>query len=113
MKTFVGNLRLAHKFMLIGALAAAMLALPSALVVNSGIDKLRFAQAELAGIGPAHDALRLVQRTQQHRGLAAGFLSGTEALGPQRQAKQAEVDGALARSQASVASLGDAKLTEL
>ncbi|MBA3588447.1 methyl-accepting chemotaxis protein [Methylibium sp.] len=113
MKSFVGNLRLAHKFLLIGALAAAMLALPSALVVSSGIDKLRFAQAELAGIGPAHDALRLVQLTQQHRGLAAGFLSGTEALGPQRQAKQSEVDSALARSQASVASLGDAKLTEL
>ena len=80
MKTFVGNLRLAHKFWLIGAIAAAMLAMPSALVVNSGIEKLRFAQKELSGIGPAHDALRLVQLTQQHRGLAAGFLSGTEAL---------------------------------
>jgi methyl-accepting chemotaxis protein len=112
MKNLIGNLRLAHKFWLIGLIATAMLAMPSALVVTSGIEKLRFAQAELTGIEPAHHALMLVQLTQQHRGLSAGFLSGTEALGPQRAEKQKQVDEALARTQGALAALGDAKLVE-
>jgi methyl-accepting chemotaxis protein len=110
MKKFIGNLRLAHKFVLIGGVAAAMLAIPSALIVKTEIDKLAFARGELNGIEPARDALKLVQLTQQHRGLSGGFLGGNDAVAAVRSGKQAEVDKAFARSKASVLQLGDAQL---
>ncbi|WP_249931239.1 methyl-accepting chemotaxis protein [Ramlibacter sp. 2FC] len=113
MKSFIDNLKLAHKFLFIGGIAALMLALPSTLLVLGKLEELRTARTELSGIAPARDALRLIQLTQQHRGQSAALLGGNEALASARQDKQAEVTRALARTRASVATLGDDKLTAL
>jgi hypothetical protein len=58
------------------------------------------AAMELAGIEPAKALLRVIQLTQQHRGLSAGYLGGNQSLATQRQQKQAEVDQAIAQATA-------------
>jgi methyl-accepting chemotaxis protein len=111
MKSFIRNLRLSHKFTLIAVIAMLLLAIPASMVVRSEIALRDFAQQELTGIEPATDALKLIQLTQQHRGLSASVLAGNADVADKRQAKQAEVSSAFAKAQASAASLGDAKLT--
>ncbi len=108
MQTFIGNLRFSNKFMLVGALALAMLAVPTALLVRGYIESIVTAQREVAGLAPSADALRLIQLTQQHRGLSAVVLGGNEAMAAARQAKQLEVDQALERIKQSAAVFGDA-----
>jgi methyl-accepting chemotaxis protein len=108
MQTFIGNLRFSNKFMLVGALALAMLAVPTALLVRGYIESIVTAQREVGGLAPSADALRLIQLTQQHRGLSAVVLGGNEAMAAARQAKQLEVDQALERIKQSAAVFGDA-----
>ena len=57
----------------------------------------------LAGIAPAKALLRVMQLTQQHRGLSAGYLNGNTVLASQRQQKQAQVDAAIAQCSAAFA----------
>jgi len=111
MKSLIRNLRLSQKFALIAFIALLLLAIPASMVVRSELDLRDFAKQELTGIEPANDALRLIQLTQQHRGLAASVLAGNADGADKRQAKQAEVTSAFAKAQASAAALGDAKLT--
>ncbi len=113
MKSFIANLKLAHKFLLIGLIAAAMISVTLALTVSKNLADLRFVRSELLGIKPADDTLKLIRLTQQHRGQSAVFLGGNESLAGPRQAKQAEVERALAAAQASAAALGDPKLVAL
>ena len=113
MQSFIGNLRFSHKFMLIGALALGMLAVPTALLVQGYVANTRAAQREVAGLAPSADALRLIQLTQQHRGLSAAVLGGNEGLAAARQAKQLEVEQALARMKQSATVFGDAPIVAL
>ncbi len=110
MKSLIRDLRLAHKFKLIALVALLMLAIPASMVIRADLDLLSFAKQELTGIAPARDALRLIQLTQQHRGLSAGALSGNSEAATKRQAKQLEVAAALNKARASTASLNDTKL---
>ncbi len=110
MKSLLRDLKLSHKFTLIALLALLMLAIPASMVIRSELDLLSFAKQELSGIDPARDSLRLIQLTQQHRGLSASALAGNTAAAGQRQAKQLEVAAALSKARASAATLGDTKL---
>ncbi|MGP1614680.1 MAG: nitrate- and nitrite sensing domain-containing protein, partial [Pollutimonas bauzanensis] len=108
MQALMANLRMWQKFALIGVLALGMLAIPTVLVVKAHLDSVSAARAEAAGIAPSGAVLKLIQLTQQHRGMSAGFLAGDSALGAARQSKQGELDQALAATAAAVsASLGD------
>jgi hypothetical protein len=111
MESIIRNLKLSHKFTLIAVIALLLLAIPASMVVRSEMDLRDFAKQELSGIEPATDALKLIQLTQQHRGLSASVLAGNTAAADKRQSTQAEVTSALAKAQASAATLGDAKLT--
>ena len=113
MQSFIGNLRFSHKFMLIGALALGMLAVPTALLMQGYVANIGAAQREVAGLAPSADALRLIQLTQQHRGLSATVLGGNEGLAAARQAKQLEVEQALARMKQSATVFGDAPIVAL
>ena len=71
MKRFVGNLKMWQKFALIGVLSLGMVAAPSVLVVRSDWAALQTAHAEASGMAPAGQVIKLIQLTQQHRGIAA------------------------------------------
>ncbi|CAD5374542.1 conserved hypothetical protein [Rubrivivax sp. A210] len=110
MKSLISNLRMAHKFLLLGLIGTLMLAVPGVLVVQDRLERVHTAEAEAGGIAPSGATLQLVRLTQQHRGLSAGMLAGNAAMAGSRQAKQAEVDKAFGEVQAALAALGDDKL---
>jgi len=103
MNGLLGRLKLWQKLTILGALGV-MMALPPLVMYwrasSAGIDA---AQMELAGIVPSKALLQLIQYTQQHRGVSAGFLGGNNDLATQRQQKQALVDEGIAAAQGILA----------
>ncbi|MDO9468754.1 MAG: methyl-accepting chemotaxis protein [Thiobacillus sp.] len=112
MKQFISNLKLSRKFTLIGVLVLAMVAMPVWLVIKTAVATLSVARAEAAGIEPSGDMLTLIKLTQQHRGQSAMVLAGNDSVQAARQAKQGEVEQAMAKAQQSVTDLADPKLNE-
>ena len=110
MKRWVGNLKMWQKFALIGVLAVGMVAAPTVLVVRADWSALQTVRAEAAGMAPAGEVIKLIQATQQHRGIAAGLLGGDATARAARDSKQAEVDALQSKVSAALASFGDAKL---
>ncbi len=80
MKSFVENLKLAHKFLLIGALACLMMAVPTALLVKANLEDLQRIHREQRGLELTPKVVRLIQLTQKHRGLAGVVLQGGKSL---------------------------------
>jgi len=110
MGSFIRNLRFAHKFLFISALAALMLAVPTVIFVRVNMEQIAAAKQEVRGLGPIQDVMKLTQLSQQHRGMSAVLLAGNEGQAPARQAKESEVTQALTKAQASLAELGNANL---
>jgi len=93
--TFIANLRLSSKLALLVPITAVLVAAPAALYIRSAQQVLAETRNELAGIAPTRDMLKVVQLTQQHRGLSATVLGGKADAEPKRAAKQAEVEQAV------------------
>ncbi|MDQ7746931.1 methyl-accepting chemotaxis protein [Hydrogenophaga pseudoflava] len=106
----LAQLRLAQKFLVLGGIALLMMALPATVAVRDGLDVWRAARSEAVGIEPAGHILKLVQLTQQHRGLSANLLGGNEALKGDREARQAAVDQLLPQAGQSLDGLGASAL---
>ena len=92
MPQFIRNLRLSRKFFLLSVVAAGVLLLPLSYSVRSVEQAAAHDQSELAGIAPSRGLLRVVQLTQQHRGLSTAALGGKTDLESQRSARQAETE---------------------
>ncbi len=90
------NLTLRSRFTLLLGLCALAAAIPSGLLAWRYADDVRVAQREVDGTAPTQALVDLIRLVQQHRGLAAVWLGGDEAVAAQRAAKQAEVDQAAA-----------------
>ena len=90
------NLKLWQKFATISAVALAMIALPSAWVVRDRTALTRVARMEQAGTVPAGALLKVIQFTQQHRGLSSTMLSGNQGVKADRAKKQSDVEQAWA-----------------
>ena len=95
MPQFIRNLRLSRKFALLSVVAAGVVLLPLAYSVRSVERDLARDRSELAGIAPSRGLLRLVQLTQQHRGLSAATLGGKTDLESQRSARQTDIEQAI------------------
>jgi methyl-accepting chemotaxis protein len=113
MKSWIANLRMWQKFALMGALTLCMVSGPTVLMVKEHLSLMHAARDEASGMVPAGDVLKLIQRTQQHRGLSAGALAGNEKARELRGAKQAETDEALRKALASVAVYRKPKMDKL
>ncbi|MDT0140363.1 methyl-accepting chemotaxis protein [Acidovorax sp. PRC11] len=112
MTAWIGNLKFSRKFVLIGCIAFAMFLLPTVLLVRTTLADVDTAMRERDGLAPARETLKLVQLTQQHRGLSASLLGGNESAAAPRQAKQAEVEASLSRTREVLVGLGDAALDQ-
>ena len=106
MKQYISNLRMQRKFALIAVLALLIVLLPAWHAIHAQLNELTSARTKAAGLAPAGDMLRLIQLTQQHRGLSALALNGNLEAWGQRQAKQAEVDEAMNQAAQSLTRLG-------
>jgi methyl-accepting chemotaxis protein len=112
MTRILDNISLRGKFALIGLLAAGMLLLPATLLLRGELSTLRFAQAEVAGLGPAEAVLRLVRLTQLHRAATARMVGGEDAARGQREQSQADVDKVLAGIATQLTAFGTGSLAE-
>ncbi|VUZ26959.1 IS66 family transposase ISPsy43 [uncultured Comamonas sp.] len=96
MLRWLTQLRLAQKFILLGAITLIMIAFPSALYLKGTISDVRQAHRQAAGV-PVLMALNMVmQHTQVHRGLSAGVLSGNQAMEQRRTGAREAVGQAIA-----------------
>ncbi|MEZ5646728.1 MAG: methyl-accepting chemotaxis protein [Burkholderiaceae bacterium] len=111
MNRLIGQLRLAHKFLLLGVIALVLAGIPAYLAVQAELGTWRAAQREVLGVDPAGQVLRLVQKSQQHRGLSANVLGGNVDLDGQRRQRQDEVSEALAAVAKSLDGLEVDRLT--
>jgi len=110
MQRWIRDLTLARKFSLVGLFTLLMLAIPSVIALRQAASDVAFARQEYAGLAPVRAALRAVQVTQQHRGLANAVLAGNADMAAQREGKRDEVAKALQALRAAVAGLGDEAL---
>ncbi len=105
--TFLGQLRLAHKFLILSVIALLLVSIPTFFYVREAATSLEAYQTEQQGLPQVAAVLQTVQLTQQHRGLAALVLGGVAAAEGQRQAKQAEADQAYVQVDALVKAMRD------
>ena len=97
MKSWIGRLKIWQKFAVLGGLTLVLLVPPTAYVVVGELKHIHARERQQAGLAPVAEVLRLVQLTQQHRGLTNTLLSGDASKRTPRQAKQQEVDAAIAK----------------
>ncbi len=105
--SILGQLKLGHKFMILGLIAALLAIIPAFLYMSEAGKVLDAYEGEHEGLPIVVDGLKVVQTTQQHRGLSALVLGGVTAVAEKRRAKQAEADAAYGRLEKAVAALGD------
>jgi methyl-accepting chemotaxis protein len=110
MKTLLDRLSLVKKFAIFGVLGIALLAAPLFMYFRMSHEIIVAARMEQAGIEPVKALLRVIQFTQQHRGLSANVLGGNAGLEAQRAAKQAETDKAVEAFTALIKSMDNSKL---
>jgi len=96
MLRWLTQLRLAQKFILLGAITLVMIAFPSALYLKETVTDVRQAHRQAAGV-PVLMALNMImQHTQVHRGLSAGVLSGNKEMEQRRIGARDAVNQAVA-----------------
>ena len=95
-------LRLWHKFLILSIIAVVIGTIPTYLYMREADKSLDAYQDEQQGLPVVLTGLKMVQYTQQHRGLAALVLGGVSAAQDQRDAKQQQADAAYAQIDAVV-----------
>ena len=95
MNSLLDRLALWKKFALLGVFSVVLIALPFSLYIIETNKGLSIATQEAQGIAPARQLLKVLQLTQQHRGLSGVVLSGNAAMASDRSAKMAEVEQAM------------------
>jgi methyl-accepting chemotaxis protein len=88
MNAILNRLFLWQKFAILGMFGAILVAVPSFLYLNESNKAIAAATVEEKGIAPTRALLKVVQLTQQHRGLSALVLGGNAAAQSQRTAKE-------------------------
>ena len=106
----LGNLRVGQKLTVLMALAMVLLFLPLMSFINTTQEAIGVARMEQSGIAPLINLMRVIQFTQQHRGLTANVLGGNQGIQAQRAAKEIEVHKAIDAMSIEVKSIQNKKL---
>ncbi|MDZ7922663.1 MAG: methyl-accepting chemotaxis protein [Marinagarivorans sp.] len=108
----INNLSLNIKLLILAAIALIAIAVPTGMYVQSASSAIASTSLELKGFDTEESFFATLKVLQQHRGLAAGVLSGSGQQVAELSAEAAEVDkGFLALNQA-IKVLGSADLNE-
>ncbi len=108
----LNRLNLLQKFLILGLIALAMTALPTAMYVRDALHDMAAARLEARGAPPLLALNKVVQGMQVHRGLSASMLGGNEALAARRPAAREAVDKAMAEADTRFAEAGVAATDE-
>jgi methyl-accepting chemotaxis protein len=110
-QSFFQRLRLWQTFLILSLIALVLASIPTTLYVREANKALDAYAAEQAGMPAVSTVLRLIQLTQQHRGLSAMVLGGTASAEDKRAGIQRDVDQAVAAVDALVARIGRSALS--
>jgi hypothetical protein len=94
--SLLDQLSLMRKFVILGVIALLMAGVPTALLVNTSLENVRIAKQEVKGMPPLMAMQKVIQFSQQHRGLSSGMLSGNAAMKERRPGVKDSVDKAIA-----------------
>ncbi len=86
------SLKLWHKFLILSLIALLLASIPTMLYMREAGKALDAYTAEQEGMSPVASVLKMIQLTQQHRGLSALSLGGISTADDKRAAKQREAD---------------------
>ena len=102
-QSFFERLRLWQTFLILSLTGMVLASIPTTLYVREANKSLDAYAAEQAGMPAVSTVLKLIQLTQQHRGLSAMVLGGTASAEDKRAAIQRDTDQAVAAVDALVA----------
>lgn len=85
------------RFSLLGVLFVVSVSIPAYLLVREMQQTIEFAEHEQAGLKPVQFQLAIIQKTQQHRGLASWYLNDPFASPKEVRAKGEDVEEAIVR----------------
>jgi methyl-accepting chemotaxis protein len=105
MSGVLGRMLLWQKFSFLAVLGVILCGVPLYLYVGEVNKVLDASTLEQQGVAPAKGILKIVQLTQQHRGMSALTLGGNAQMQSPRAAKQAEVDKTVAEFDKVVANI--------
>ena len=109
MNALLDRLALWKKFVILGLFAIVLIAFPFCLYLIETNKSLDVAKQEVQGINPARQLMKVLQLTQQHRGLSSLVLSGNAASASDRTAKMVEVEQAIQVLDTTIGQYKDAK----
>ena len=95
MRGFLQRLDVSKRFLLLGLIALLLCVIPVTMQVRAAWQVMRTSALEAQGIAPARSLLKVIQLTQQHRGLTAMVLGGQSGQEARRAAKQQELEQAV------------------
>ena len=108
--SLLDRLLLWHKFIIISVLALILTSIPTYLYMREADKTLDAALLEKEGLAPVATMLKVIQLTQQHRGLSALVLGGVQGAKDERTAKQREADQTYTTMSAIVQDLHDTSI---
>ncbi|MHA4869502.1 methyl-accepting chemotaxis protein [Duganella sp. PWIR1] len=111
--SFLSQLRLAHKFLILSVIALLLASIPTFFYVREAAKGLDAYESEQQGLPQVAEVLKTIQLTQQHRGLSALTLGGVAGSDDKRQTKQAEADQAYAKVDALVKAMQNPAVDEI
>ena len=107
------RLRLSQKFLILGAIALLMMALPAGLYLRDKLDQVQILDTQARAMPALQRLGEAVRLTQTHRGLSAGTLGGDEQLAARRPAVRDALEQALQASATELDAVAPEQATEL
>jgi twitching motility protein PilJ len=107
--TLLTRMKLWQKFLLLGIVALPAAGIPAYLFLSQTTAAIQTAKLEASGIAPTTKLLKLIQSTQQHRGLSAALIGGNISVAATRAAKEAEVTQAISAFDPLLKEINNAK----
>ena len=107
-----GRLKLWQTFLILSLIGLVLASIPSYLYIKEAGKALQAYEGEQAGLPAVAKVLKVIQTTQQHRGLSALYLGGVAGSEDKRSAKQRDADEAYAAIGQVIAAIGNPAFTE-
>ncbi|MDM5181682.1 methyl-accepting chemotaxis protein, partial [Massilia sp. DJPM01] len=111
--SILGRLKVWHTYLILSVIGIVVASIPTYLYLKEAGKALSAYSSEQEGMPGVANVLRVIQFTQQHRGLSALVLGGAGDAGEKRAAKQRDADAAYTAVDALVGKLNDPAIAQL
>ena len=101
-----GRLKLWQTFLILSLIGLVLASIPTFLYIREAGKALQAYEGEQRGLPAVAKVLKVIQNTQQHRGLSALYLGGVAGADDKRSTKLRETDEAYAAVGAAIAAIG-------